>query len=94
MLFNHICEQYFSDEDDNTSDYISEGIVLHTGEFGVTEADAGKIADLVLPMNGGYKALDRGNGVEKGCAVSRLLLLRPKRRPEGRQEVFLLRVRQ
>ena len=35
------------------------GLVLHTGEFGVTEADAEKIADLVLPMNGGYKALDR-----------------------------------
>ena len=34
-------------------------LVLHTGEFGVTEADAEKIADLVLPMNGGYKALDR-----------------------------------
>ena len=24
-IFNHICEQYFSGEDDNTSDYISEG---------------------------------------------------------------------
>ena len=35
------------------------GLVLHTGEFGVTEADTEKIADLVLPMNGGYKALDR-----------------------------------
>ena len=23
-IFNHICEQYFSGEDDNTSDYISE----------------------------------------------------------------------
>lgn len=35
------------------------GLVLHTGEFDVTEADAEKIADLVLPMNGGYKVLDR-----------------------------------
>ena len=35
------------------------GLVLHTGEFGVTEADTEKIADLVLPMNGGYKVLDR-----------------------------------
>ncbi len=26
-IFNHICEQYFSDEDDNTSDYISEGLM-------------------------------------------------------------------
>ena len=27
-IFNHICEQYFSGEDDNTSDYISEGLML------------------------------------------------------------------
>ena len=26
-IFNHICEQYFSDFDDNTSDYISEGLM-------------------------------------------------------------------
>ena len=26
-IFNHICEQYFSGEDDNTSDYISEGLM-------------------------------------------------------------------
>lgn len=26
-IFNHICEQYFSDKDDNTSDYISEGLM-------------------------------------------------------------------
>lgn len=26
-IFNHICEQYFSDEDDNVSDYISEGLM-------------------------------------------------------------------
>ena len=26
-IFNHICEQYFSDTDDNTSDYISEGLM-------------------------------------------------------------------
>lgn len=26
-IFNHICEQYFSNEDDNTSDYISEGLM-------------------------------------------------------------------
>ena len=32
-IFNHICEQYFSGEDDNTSDYISEGMmrsVIHS----------------------------------------------------------------
>ncbi len=32
-IFNHICEQYFSGEDDNTSDYISEGLmksVIHS----------------------------------------------------------------
>lgn len=26
-IFNHICEQYFSGEDDNASDYISEGLM-------------------------------------------------------------------
>ena len=26
-IFSHICEQYFSGEDDNTSDYISEGLM-------------------------------------------------------------------
>ena len=26
-IFNHICEQYFSGEDDNTSDYLSEGLM-------------------------------------------------------------------
>ncbi len=26
-IFSHICEQYFSDEDDNTSDYIAEGLM-------------------------------------------------------------------
>lgn len=26
-IFNHICEQYFSDEDDNTTDYLAEGLM-------------------------------------------------------------------
>lgn len=26
-IFNHLCEQYFSDFDDNTSDYIAEGLM-------------------------------------------------------------------
>lgn len=26
-IFNHICEQYFSDSDDNTTDYIAEGLM-------------------------------------------------------------------
>ena len=33
-IFNHICEQYFSGEDDNVSDYLSEGLmraVIHAG---------------------------------------------------------------
>lgn len=32
-IYNHICEQYFSGEDDNTSDYLSEGLmksVIHS----------------------------------------------------------------
>lgn len=35
-VFNHICEQYFSGEDDNTSDYISEGLmksVIHSSRI-------------------------------------------------------------
>lgn len=35
-IFNHICEQYFSGEDDNVSDYISEGlmrVVLHASRI-------------------------------------------------------------
>lgn len=37
-IFNHICEQYFSGEDDNTSDYIAEGLmksVVHSSEIAV-----------------------------------------------------------
>lgn len=39
-IFNHICEQYFSGEDDNTSDYISEGLmrsVVHSSRIAVKE---------------------------------------------------------
>lgn len=35
-IFNHICEQYFSGEDDNVSDYISEGLmrsVIHASRI-------------------------------------------------------------
>ncbi|MGN0395431.1 MAG: iron-containing alcohol dehydrogenase [Coprococcus sp.] len=35
-IFDHICEQYFSGEDDNTSDYISEGLmksVIHSSRI-------------------------------------------------------------
>ena len=35
-IFNHICEQYFSGEDDNVSDYISEGLmrsVVHSSRI-------------------------------------------------------------
>lgn len=37
-IFNHICEQYFSGEDDNTSDYVSEGLmrsVIHSSRVAV-----------------------------------------------------------
>ena len=40
-IFNHICEQYFSGEDDNTSDYISEGLmrsVIHSGRIANQDA--------------------------------------------------------
>jgi len=39
-IFNHICEQYFSGEDDNTSDYISEGLmrsVIHSSCIAVQD---------------------------------------------------------
>ncbi|MCI7326825.1 iron-containing alcohol dehydrogenase [Hornefia butyriciproducens] len=39
-IFNHICEQYFSGEDDNTSDYISEGLmrsVIHSSRAAVKD---------------------------------------------------------
>ena len=37
-IFNHICEQYFSGEDDNTSDYISEALmksVIHSSRIAI-----------------------------------------------------------
>lgn len=39
-IFNHICEQYFSGNDDNTSDYISEGLmrsVVHSSRIAVKD---------------------------------------------------------
>lgn len=40
-IFNHICEQYFSGEDDNTSDYISEGLmksVIYSSRIAVQDS--------------------------------------------------------
>lgn len=37
-IFNHICEQYFSGDDDNTSDYIAEGLMkslVHSSRIAV-----------------------------------------------------------
>ncbi|MBQ9227921.1 MAG: iron-containing alcohol dehydrogenase [Eubacterium sp.] len=37
-IFNHICEQYFSGEDDNTTDYLAEGLmksVIHASKIAV-----------------------------------------------------------
>jgi alcohol dehydrogenase YqhD (iron-dependent ADH family) len=37
-IFNHICEQYFSGDDDNTSDYLAEGLmksVIHASRIAV-----------------------------------------------------------
>ena len=39
-ILNHICEQYFSGEDDNTSDYISEGLMrslIHASRIAVKD---------------------------------------------------------
>lgn len=41
-IFNHICEQYFSGEDDNTSDYISEGLmrsVIHSSRIALVNPE-------------------------------------------------------
>ena len=40
------------------------GVVMHLSEFGVTEDNLESIADLTLPMNGGYKVLDRNEIIE------------------------------
>lgn len=40
-IFNHICEQYFSGEDDSTSDYISEGLmrsVIYSSRIAVQDS--------------------------------------------------------
>ena len=39
-IFNHICEQYFSGQDDNTSDYIAEALmksVIHSSRIAVKD---------------------------------------------------------
>lgn len=39
-IFNHICEQYFSGNDDNTSDYIAEGLMrslIHSSRIAVND---------------------------------------------------------
>lgn len=39
-IFNHICEQYFSDKNDNTSDYISEGLMrslIHSSRIAIKD---------------------------------------------------------
>lgn len=41
-IFNHICEQYFSGEDDNTSDYIAEALmrsVVHSSLIAVEDPE-------------------------------------------------------
>lgn len=41
-IFNHICEQYFSGEDDNTSDYISEALmksVIHSSRIAIQDPE-------------------------------------------------------
>ncbi len=41
-MFNHICEQYFSGEDDNTSDYISEALmrsVVHASRTAIKDPE-------------------------------------------------------
>ena len=68
-IMSHILEQYFSGEDDNTSDYIMEGLErmeaymrelglgMSVRELGVTEDMLDGIADGSFLMEGGYKTL-------------------------------------
>lgn len=40
-IMNHICEQYFSGDDDNTSDYISEGLMkslIHSSRIAIKDS--------------------------------------------------------
>ena len=58
-IFNHICEQYFSGTDDNTSDYIAEGLmrsVIHSSLIAVEnpedyEARSNIMWDATLALN-------------------------------------------
>ena len=58
-IFNHICEQYFSGDDDNTSDYIAEGLmrsVIHSSLIAVEnpedyEARSNIVWDATLALN-------------------------------------------
>ena len=58
-IFNHICEQYFSGNDDNTSDYIAEGLmrsVIHSSLIAVEnpedyEARSNIMWDATLALN-------------------------------------------
>ena len=58
-IFNHICEQYFSGNDDNTSDYIAEGLmrsVIHSSLIAVEnpqdyEARSNLMWDATLALN-------------------------------------------
>ena len=41
-IFSHVCEQYFSDEDDSTTDYLSEGLmrsVIHSSLVAVEDPE-------------------------------------------------------
>lgn len=41
-ILNHICEQYFSGEDDNTSDYIMEGLIrslIHSSRIAIKDPE-------------------------------------------------------
>lgn len=58
-IFNHICEQYFSGNDDNTSDYLAEGLmrsVIHSSLIAVEnpedyEARSNIMWDATLALN-------------------------------------------
>ena len=61
-IMNHIMEQYFSDFDDNTSDYLAEGLmrsVITISELGATNEMIAGITETTVVYPAGYLNLTK-----------------------------------
>ena len=61
-IMNHIMEQYFSDFDDNTSDYLAEGLmrsVITSSELGATNEMIAGIIETTVVYPAGYLNLTK-----------------------------------